>query len=256
MRSVPTSQHDSPEPERLRPLPTIDGWPAVVRRRLPRRERSVLHAAETEAWESHAYGALAWFKAAEMEPPMEWLIRIGAAEIGEAAEYFGHAIRMAVRDENERALLEVAKRAKRRRPVMARLATRAARGRDVLEEVERQMTTGDIDLERARVPSRKVLNAPPPTLATLSEMHGEHIQEPGYRLPRPLRYSNQMRAMLRRLLVDQRADPLVGFGSELLGPRFQSPAWAWRFFEAAEQLREEPGALDESMRRDVSLGPF
>jgi hypothetical protein len=216
----------------------------------------VLHAAETEAWDCHAYGAMAWFEAAEMEPPIEWLIRIGAAEIGEASEYFGHAIRMAVRDKNERALLEVAERAKRHDPVMARLAARAARGRDVREEVERQMTTSDIDLERARVPSREVLNAPPPTLATLSKIHGEDIEEPGYRLPRPLRYANEMRAMLRRLLVDQRTDPLVGFGTELLGPGYQHPAWAWRFFEAAEKLREDPGALDESMRRDVSLGPF
>lgn len=176
-----------------------------------------------------------------MEPPINWLLAAAVvfSRGAQASEYFGHAIRLAAQEQKPTTLLRIAERAKRVHPIMARLARRAAAGHDVTDGIAFHMRSLDADPAHACVPSIDDLSALPPTLETISTLPREHIYYPHSAVPQ--RLNGELRSDMRWALRRQAVSSLIGEGAHLL-QHYHHAAWAWRFFEAAEQLRDEQAA--------------
>ena len=241
MSAIAPSEHldDIPAVKYLPPIATTPGYGPVIRRPLPRRDRSVLHAAETEAYAGWVHGALTWFLASDIPPPIDWLTAIVTAfapRITDPREYYGHAIRAAVENEDMKGLREIAVHAAPVNAQMAEIAARAAEGAvDAVRDAERLMQTVRIDIRGANLPSPAELDELPlplPPRVELSQMN-RLISQSLFEQPAVARES---------LAAAACAYPLICKGSALL--RAGEPAWAWRYFETAEQLRDTGTARD------------
>lgn len=252
---APSPSHDAAaSAPQLPPIATVPGLPPILQRPMPRRERSVLHAAETYAFMHQPRNALGWFLAAGVPFPRDWLLGIVAVPYRrhEPSEYYGHAIRAALRAHDTDGLREIAHHASRIDRRIARLAYDLADGkRDALREVVRMMRTIRIELEWTRVvdvPAPAEFDAAPPAIpaacaaARVNDViASSRDQSPG--------------TALQLLLQARCAYPLIYAGSTFLeSERFQprhawrhqesETTWAWRYFEAAEHLRDTGTARD------------
>lgn len=204
---------------------------------MPRRERSVLHAAETYAVRGDAYNAIGWFYGAGMVPPRDWLLSIVTAFGGWPVmpnEFYGYAIREAARCHDNAGLREIADHTEHVDHRSAALANKIADGSfDALKEVERAMQTTrlELNLRWVLLPSAADFTAPPPAIpppCNVEEINHVIFQS----------YEHPPDHALELLLTAACAYPLIYAGSNFLRYEGRDAAWAWRYFEAAEHLRD------------------
>lgn len=235
MPPAPSSEtHDGERssPQYLLPLSTTGSEPPLIQELLPRRTRSALHAAETLADKGFAWGAIGWLVATEVEPPIEWFVNVATVyPRSDKEEFYGHAILRAVKHDRRDVLEQIAVQAAGSEPRIAQIAARALAGiGNAIREAESVMQTTRVDIARVDLPTRAELNAPPPALpppAPLAEVDDLAVG---------LIRANGEEARFRMRAEIARVYPMIYVGASHL--RWEKPSWAWRYFEAAEHLRD------------------
>lgn len=221
--------------------------------------RSILHAAETQAEGGHPHEALAWFLAAGVRPPHDWLLNIATTWprlVSAEWEYLGHAVRYAAAEGDTEMLSEIARSAASRNPLqmaelrMAAFAARAADGaaevmRDAVRDAERHMCTVRINLAGMHLPTAADFDAPPPELPPIAppERMNDLIDQGSF---------ERGATAFELLAAAGCAYPLIYRGSACLRNALRTvfcesqplTALAWRYFEAAEHLRDLGVARD------------